>query len=250
MDEAYLKRKLVEAIRKEMPGAVVYRHEDTFTAGIPDISVTWRGSTSWIEVKFQRRGRKSELTALQRQAINRFRAAGAAAWAVRYVELKDGKQTEIDRGPVEIVRGFDHLQVACYLRVEHEKRMADVDRVAEFNARFGMPLPGVATYDPDVIGRRIDHIAEELAELEDGENRKDLAKVADALVDLVYVALGAAVNLGLPWRELFHAVQVANMAKERIEDGTHKFGIRKPEGWEPPDICGILSRYGYKGGVK
>lgn len=250
MDEAYLKRRLVETIRKEMPGAVVYRHEDTFTAGIPDISVTWRGSTTWIEVKFQRRGRKADLTALQSQAIDRFRAAGAAAWVVRYIETKDGKQTEVRRGadPTALIPGFDHLQVTCWLRIEHLKRMPDVARVAEFNAKFGMPAPDAPVYDADVLGRRIDHIGEELAELEDGENHRDLAKVADALVDIVYVALGAAINLGLPWRELFHEVQVANMAKERVEDGTHKFGIRKPVGWEPPNIRGILGRYGYKEG--
>ena len=52
MTEATLKGALVKAIRERMPGIVVFRHEDHFTSGIPDLSITWRGKTSWWEVKF------------------------------------------------------------------------------------------------------------------------------------------------------------------------------------------------------
>lgn len=45
------KAELVRYLKKYLPLAVVFRHEDHFTSGIPDISVTWKGRTWWIEVK-------------------------------------------------------------------------------------------------------------------------------------------------------------------------------------------------------
>lgn len=83
---------------------------------------------------------------------------------------------------------------------------------------------------------------------------QDLAGMADALVDIVYVAKGTAVMMGLGevWPELWAEVQRANMAKER---GVGKRGnlvdCVKPIGWLPPDHASILARAGYKpGGVE
>lgn len=56
MNEAYLKKRLKESLRVVMPGCVVYRHEDKFSGGVPDLSVTWGGVTSWIEVKYEKNG--------------------------------------------------------------------------------------------------------------------------------------------------------------------------------------------------
>ena len=52
VNEATLKQELVLAFKKSLPGAVVFRHEDKFRAGIPDISVTWNRMTTWLEVKY------------------------------------------------------------------------------------------------------------------------------------------------------------------------------------------------------
>jgi len=54
MTEATVKAGLVRAIKAEMGGCVVFRHEDVFTAGVPDISVTWHRRTLWVEVKLGR----------------------------------------------------------------------------------------------------------------------------------------------------------------------------------------------------
>jgi hypothetical protein len=78
--EASLKRGLVAAIKDAMPGAVVFRHEDKFTGGIPDLSVTWNGRTVWIEVK--RAG--EPVTALQRVTLARIRAQRVPAFLLRY----------------------------------------------------------------------------------------------------------------------------------------------------------------------
>lgn len=75
---------------------------------------------------------------------------------------------------------------------------------------------------------------------------QDFAEQADALVDLVYVALGSAVMLGLPWQELWDDVQRANMAKERgISHRGNLVDCIKPPGWVPPKTEEILVQAGY-----
>lgn len=51
MNESELKTKLMAAMEVAMPGVVVIRHEDKYTSGIPDISVSWNRQTIWLEVK-------------------------------------------------------------------------------------------------------------------------------------------------------------------------------------------------------
>lgn len=71
---------------------------------------------------------------------------------------------------------------------------------------------------------------------------QSLEKAADALADLVYVALGTAHFMGLPFDAIWAEVQRANMQKERAtggDDPRSKRGSRldvvKPEGWAPPN---------------
>lgn len=61
----------------------------------------------------------------------------------------------------------------------------------------------------------------------------------DALVDLVYVALGTAYLHGFDFEEAWKRVHAANMAKvraERTEDSKRgtTFDVVKPAGWQPP----------------
>ena len=73
----------------------------------------------------------------------------------------------------------------------------------------------------------------------------------DALLDLVYVAMGTAHLLGYPWQEGWDAVQKANMEKVRAaKDGSDSkrasaWDVVKPKGWRAPDIRGILRKYGF-----
>lgn len=72
----------------------------------------------------------------------------------------------------------------------------------------------------------------------------DLPKAMDAVADLVYVALGAAVTFGVHLGPIWTEVQRTNMAKEGgavREDGK----ILKPPGWQPPDVVGILKAEGW-----
>lgn len=79
-----------------------------------------------------------------------------------------------------------------------------------------------------------------------GEPRQDLAKQADALVDLVYVAMGTAVMMGLPWDWLWNDVQRANLSKERgMTKRGHAVDVTKPPGWQGPETQRILDIAGY-----
>lgn len=51
MRENDVEQDCVEKVTQFCPGAVVYKHADRWTAGIPDRSVTWRGYDSWLEFK-------------------------------------------------------------------------------------------------------------------------------------------------------------------------------------------------------
>lgn len=76
----------------------------------------------------------------------------------------------------------------------------------------------------------------------------DHVKVADGLCDEIFVCIGGLLALypEACARELWAEVCRANMDKYpggvaiRREDGK----VLKPEGWRPPDIAGILRKYG------
>lgn len=130
--------------------------------------------------------------------------------------------------------------------------MADnYDDVKTFHFAMGLPLPDA----PQLLDRetrkfRERFMHEELDEFHGACAAYDLPGAADALVDLVYVAMGTAVMMGLPWQELWDEVQRANMAKQRaLPDGSDSkrgsaLDVVKPMGWQPPDIAGVLRRYG------
>lgn len=68
-----------------------------------------------------------------------------------------------------------------------------------------------------------------------------LARVADGSADLIYVIMGAVQACGIRFNPVWEAVQAANMAKEGGDtrpDGK----ILKPEGWQAPDVIGVLRR--------
>jgi hypothetical protein len=117
MNETYLKKCLTRELRKRMPTAVVYRHEDAFTAGIPDISVTFLAQTSWIEVKFDRPGRQAKVTPAQALALKQL-----PGLLVRYQLDKDGSKTTRFEGlglDGRYVDGFAHERVAVIIETLH-----------------------------------------------------------------------------------------------------------------------------------
>ena len=66
----------------------------------------------------------------------------------------------------------------------------------------------------------------------------------DALVDIVYIALGTAWLFNLPFEKAWNEVQKANMSKIRTKSKSKKrgtsFDVVKPKGWIAPDIEQII----------
>ena len=97
--------------------------------------------------------------------------------------------------------------------------------------------------DNETMVNRYNHMAEELSEFAHSNNMSDLEGCVDALVDLVYVALGTASMMGLTedhWEDCFERVHLANMTKKHGPIEGHKFGVVKPDDFEPPNFKGIL----------
>lgn len=135
-----------------------------------------------------------------------------------------------------------------FYRDESPDFFNDID---EFHTHFnilGRVTPGWMS--PTTVERRMSFIREEFLELEKAVQDQDLPEVLDALVDLVYVAVGMAHCLGLPFNDAWREVHNCNMKKMRpmIAPGSDPLDLKitKPEGWEPPDIKGILIRYGWQ----
>ena len=79
---------------------------------------------------------------------------------------------------------------------------------------FGQEVKNKPSFSTDKINKlRLDLIKEELSELTDAMNNKDLLEVADALTDILYVTYGAGHAFGIDLDKCFDEVQNSNMSK-------------------------------------
>jgi predicted HAD superfamily Cof-like phosphohydrolase len=96
----------------------------------------------------------------------------------------------------------------------------------------------------ELINFRTAFLMEELAEYTNAITKKDAAGALDALVDIVYIALGTAWLFNLPFEKAWNEVQKANMNKIRAKDKTGKrgtkFDVVKPKDWKAPNIEKII----------
>ena len=92
--------------------------------------------------------------------------------------------------------------------------MSNFKRVKKFMKTFGQEVKEKAAFPEDKIASlRVELIREELAELEEAINKKDLKEVADALTDILYVTYGAGHAFGIDLDKCFDEVQNSNMSK-------------------------------------
>lgn len=123
-----------------------------------------------------------------------------------------------------------------------------LDDVKAFRNKFGLGCPTVPQLLCEAAFElRSTLIDEELREFKEAHDIGDLAEAADALVDLVYVVLGTAIEMGLPWDELWKDVQRANMDKIRATSSEESkrgsaMDVIKPVGWKPPQGARIIER--------
>ena len=92
--------------------------------------------------------------------------------------------------------------------------MSNFSKVGIFMKTFGQEVKNKPSFSTDKINKlRLDLIKEELSELSDAMNNKDLLEVADALTDILYVTYGAGQAFGIDLDKCFDEVQNSNMSK-------------------------------------
>ena len=92
--------------------------------------------------------------------------------------------------------------------------MTNFDKVGTFMKTFGQEIKTKPSFSTDKINKlRVDLIKEELSELTEAMNNKDLLEVADALTDILYVTYGAGHAFGINLDKCFEEVQNSNMSK-------------------------------------
>ena len=92
--------------------------------------------------------------------------------------------------------------------------MTNFESVKKFMETFGQEIREKACFPNEkIISLRYDLIKEELEELKDAIDKKDIKEVADALTDILYVTYGAGHAFGINLDKCFKEVQESNMSK-------------------------------------
>ena len=92
--------------------------------------------------------------------------------------------------------------------------MSNFNKVKTFMVTFGQEVKTKPSFSTDKINSlRYDLIKEELEELKEAMENKDLLEVADALTDILYVTYGAGHAFGIDLDKCFEEVQNSNRSK-------------------------------------
>ena len=123
--------------------------------------------------------------------------------------------------------------------------MSNFNKVKTFMETFGQEVKTKPSFSTDKINSlRYDLIKEELEELKEAMENKDLLEVADALTDILYVTYGAGHAFGIDLDRCFEEVQSSNMSKLG-EDGKpiyNEFGkVMKGPKYFKPDLTKFVN---------
>ena len=123
--------------------------------------------------------------------------------------------------------------------------MSNFSKVGIFMKTFGQEVKNKPSFSTDKINKlRLDLIKEELSELTDAMNNKDLLEVADALTDILYVTYGAGHAFGIDLDKCFDEVQNSNMSKldEKGKPVYNESGkVMKGPNYFKPDLTKFVS---------
>lgn len=109
------------------------------------------------------------------------------------------------------------------------------EEVREFQRKFGHPVADKPKQmESERAKKRYNWMLEEINEFIEAE---EIVEQADAMIDVIYFALGTLVEMGIKPDSLFQIVQEANMSK-LWPDGKPHYNTEgktiKPSGWEDP----------------
>jgi len=118
--------------------------------------------------------------------------------------------------------------------------MSNFEDVRKFMETFGQMVKTEPRFPDDkTMQLRFDLIQEELNELKEAMDTKNLKEVADALTDILYVTYGAGYAYGINLDKCFKEVQRANMSKLG-KDGkpiyNEKGKVMKGPNYTKPDL--------------
>jgi hypothetical protein len=124
------------------------------------------------------------------------------------------------------------------------------DMVRMFHVLGGLPVgvPG-EVISGDEIDRRVAMINEEvslellpaLESLKKDYTTAKVAVVADGIADSIYVLLGTAVTLGIPFDTIFAVVHMANVGKVKDTVVVDERGkVQKPSSWVAPPVQKLI----------
>lgn len=133
-------------------------------------------------------------------------------------------------------------------RISSQSPVDPFGDVFELHEKKGMWYDGSPRHLPeDMHKHRLGFLREELDEYEAAYLEGDLNKQFDAILDLIYVAIGTLQWMGLApvAREGWDRVHAANMLREPVKSakeskrGFHT-DLKKPEGWVHPDLSDLV----------
>jgi predicted HAD superfamily Cof-like phosphohydrolase len=109
--------------------------------------------------------------------------------------------------------------------------------VKQFRQKLLLPVSDTPTLlEPVHLSFYARFLMEELSELLKAHEQENLVDAADAIADLIYVAMGCAHHMGLPLPQILDVVHQANMSKV---PGATRRGVsqdaQKPEQWVGPE---------------
>ena len=122
--------------------------------------------------------------------------------------------------------------------------MTNFEKVGIFMKTFGQEVKSKSSLSSDKINiLRINLIEEELEELKQAINQKNLTEVADALTDILYVTYGTGHAFGINLDKCFEEVQNSNMSKLG-DDGkpiySEKGKVLKGPNYFKPNLSNLL----------
>ena len=139
---------------------------------------------------------------------------------------------------------YENINGRRKMKLNPRADVSNFELVGDFMEAFGQQVELEPTW-PDFNTRelRLDLIQEELDELAQAMEDRDMVQIADALTDLLYVVYGAGHAFGIDLDECFQEVHSSNMSKlgpngKPIHREAGK--VMKGPGYFEPDLENIL----------
>jgi predicted HAD superfamily Cof-like phosphohydrolase len=125
--------------------------------------------------------------------------------------------------------------------------MSNFQSVKKFMQTFGQEVKDKAEFPNEkIVKLRFELIKEELEELKQAINDKDIREVADALTDILYVTYGAGTAFGIDLDKCFDEVHQSNMSKLG-SDGKPIYNdigkVMKGPNYFKPDLNKFLKKF-------